>query len=154
MGEPETSEVDDDERLAYRSTGGKGGSWENFGEEGFDVDEDGAPVLLGRYVSVEPLVANRAEALDVYRTTELYTYTTERVGQIFRHTRKKTGNGKNREGGGVYLVGLQESEWSERACGLSPDGCGTMMCVPCGSPSASSQRSHPARGTAQIRKGG
>lgn len=73
LGEPEAFEVDDDERLAYGPTGGDGGGWEDLGEEGFDVDEDGAPVLLGRYVSVEPLVAYRAEALDVYRTAELYT---------------------------------------------------------------------------------
>jgi hypothetical protein len=72
LGEPEALEVDDDERLAYRPAGGGRRGWEDLGEESLDVDEHGAPVLLWRDVSVEPLVAYRAEALDVYRTPELY----------------------------------------------------------------------------------
>jgi hypothetical protein len=149
LGEPEAFEVDDDERLAYRPTGGDGGGWEDLGEEGFDVDEDGAPVLLGRYVSVEPLVAYRAEALDMYRTAELYA--TGSVWSILRHhTRKKTERGKVSPCRSVGLESVSVSE--RRVCGLSPEG-GVKPCgVPCGSPSASSQRSHPARGTAQTEK--
>jgi len=39
-------------------------------------------VLLGRYVSVEPLVAYRTEALDVYRTAELRTILRSVLGHI------------------------------------------------------------------------
>jgi len=56
-------------------------------------------VLLGRYVSVEPLVAYRAEALDVYRTAELYTRT-EMTRSILRR-KVRDGNGK-----WFHLVGL------------------------------------------------
>lgn len=72
LGEPEALEVDDDERLAHRPAGGGRRGGEDLGEESLDADEHGAPVLLRRDVSVEPLVAYRAEALDVYRTPELY----------------------------------------------------------------------------------
>jgi hypothetical protein len=94
LGEPQTFEVNDDERLAYRPTGGGGRGWEDFGKESLDVDEDGAPVLLGRYVSVEPLVAYRTEALDVYRTAELHTILRSVLGHIPEKIKE------------VYLVGL------------------------------------------------
>ena len=105
LGEPEAFEVDDDERLAYRPTSGDGGGWEDLGEEGFDVDEDGAPVLLGRYVSVEPLVAYRAEALDVYRTAELHA-----TGSVVNSPPPH--KGKIRKGERFHLVGL----WGWRVC--------------------------------------
>jgi hypothetical protein len=73
LGEPEALEVNDDERLAYRPTGGGGRGWEHLGEESLDVDEDSLPMLLGSNVLIEPLETYRAEALDVYRTAELHT---------------------------------------------------------------------------------
>jgi hypothetical protein len=73
LGEPKALEVDDDERLAYWPTSSGGRGWEYLGEEGLDVDEDGAPVFLWGYPLVEPLGAYRAEALDMYWTAELYT---------------------------------------------------------------------------------
>jgi hypothetical protein len=73
LGEPEALEVDDDERLAYWPTGSGGRGWEDLGEEGLNVDEDGTPVFLRGNLLVEPLGAYRAEALDMYGTAELYT---------------------------------------------------------------------------------
>ena len=57
-------------------------------------------MLLGRCVSVEPLVAYRAEALDVYRTAELYA--TGKVWSILPPPHK----GKRRKGERFHLVGL------------------------------------------------
>jgi hypothetical protein len=88
LGEPETFEVDDDECLAYRSTCGGGRRWEDFGKERLDVDEDGTPVLLWRYVSVESLVAYRTEALDVYWTAELRTDIQGRLSVAHKKTKK------------------------------------------------------------------
>lgn len=87
LGEPEALEVDDDERLAYWSTGGGGCGWEDLGEDGLDVDEDRAPVFLRGYALVEPLGAYRTEALDVYRTAELYTMERSDVGTDRRRAR-------------------------------------------------------------------
>ena len=97
-------------------------------------------MLLGRYVSVEPLVAYRTEALDVYRTAELYTRT-ETTRSILRH---KTETGKG------FTLSVCRGEHVRMACGAIAGGRCETTCVPCGIPSASSQRSHPARGTAQI----
>jgi hypothetical protein len=93
LGEPEALEVNDDERLAYRPTGGGGRGWEHLGEESLDVDEDGLPMLLGSNVLVEPLETYRAEALDVYRTAELHTTEVSGIG---------------RKPDKDYLVGLEE----------------------------------------------
>ena len=87
LGEPEAFEVDDDERLAYWSAGGGGRGWEDLGEDGLDVDEDRAPVFLRGYALVEPLGAYRPEALDVYRTAELYTMEWSDVGTDRRRAR-------------------------------------------------------------------
>ena len=87
LGEPEALEVDDDERLAYWSAGGGGRGWEDLGEDGLDVDEDRAPVFLRGYALIEPLGAYRPEALDVYRTAELYTMEWSDVGTDRRRAR-------------------------------------------------------------------
>jgi len=81
LGESEALEVDDDECLAYWPTGGGGRGWEDLGEDRFGIDEDSAPVFLWSYVLVEPLGAYRTEALDVYRTAELYTMERSDVGR-------------------------------------------------------------------------
>lgn len=112
LGEPEALEVDDDERLAHRPAGGGRRGWEDLGEESLDADEHGAPVLLRRDVSVEPLVAYRAEALDVYRTPELYDAIHAMERSHLSHTRWKDGNGKRK----AYLVGLTERTVMTRAC--------------------------------------
>jgi len=77
----ETLEVDDDERLAYWPTGSGGRGREDFGEDSFDIDENGTPVFLWSYVLVELLGAYPTEALDVYRTAELYAMESSDAGK-------------------------------------------------------------------------
>ncbi len=77
----EALEVDDDERLAYWPTGSGGRGREDFGEDSFDIDENGTPVFLWSYVLVELLGAYPTEALDVYRTAELYAMESSDAGK-------------------------------------------------------------------------
>ena len=84
LGESKALQVHDDERLTYWPTGGGGRGWENLGKDSFNIDEDCAPVFLRRYVLIEPLGAYRTEALDVYRTPELYTMKRSDGGKINR----------------------------------------------------------------------
>jgi hypothetical protein len=79
-------------------------------------------VLLGRDLSVKPLVAYRAEALDVYRSTELYTYTTEREGSNSRATQgKKKKDGKRER---FTLSVCRDVYVSERRVGYRRRGVG------------------------------
>ena len=79
--------------MAYWPTGGGGRGWEDLGEGSFDIDEDSAPVFFWSYVLIEPLEGQRAEALDVYGTAELYT------------TMVRSDKAGKREKG--YLIGLK-----------------------------------------------
>jgi hypothetical protein len=73
LGEPKALEIDNDECLAYRPTGGGRCGRENLDEERLDIDENRAPMLLWSHLTIEPLEADGTKILNVYRTTELYT---------------------------------------------------------------------------------
>ena len=144
LGEPKALEVDDDERLAYWSTGGGGCGWEDLGEDGLDVDEDRAPVFLRGYALIEPLGAYRTKALDVYRTAELYTMDRSDVGTDRRRARTVFTLSVWKESGDQLGAEHGNCAWAPPLGGQVLHYC---MCVPCGSPLANSQRLRPARET-------
>ena len=139
LREAESFQIDDDERLPYRPTCGRGRGGEDLGEERLDVHEDCAPVLLGCYVAVEPPGAHRAEALDVHGAAELHI-----KNQSSQHDRDT----RNRQVSYSPYRSIIILECLCRKWNIVSKFC----CAPCGNPSASSRTLLRVLGTvSQVR---